>query len=1122
MPQKTLQTNPPSILKGVDPASFLVPATKPAQPVLLPSAHAIERLTPRLALLRRQRDQLVNWGGDDSRLTEVNKEIADLERRIGRQGDLFLNSVNDKAPAGSVDPLLDTTRINLLRDEARGMDEHLGVLLGKYHAMADGDEFDAGMLAGLRELSALHEGKQRELKAEEKEFRTRVTVHHAANDLECRRAGVPLPPLLGRLAEVTSIPGFYVPRDGHETAPEAVPEGFDDSVSAWLARQQLFSGAQAVTLLGPSGIQALGNCVEPLHEPAGPDSGSGAPALVAAPATVPAAPSAHGALTTLAERVAPLPAIAGPVWVVTTAQGVPGDGSHTVAGKEDRSGGREFLPWSPQAAYGPAVARFSAQLDCAAAQEAFKDITSGLAVRAIGTVVGGKLTDRTIRSFFELLTGGVDRFTKSSISSMASLALDVTSIALGSGGSGSRLAGAVLDVVRDAPLSAMCDGLRDAGEQVSQAAARLQEKLGELFAHLPENLQDIPAKAAGFLDAAWAGAAALLGALKDRILRLWTKLQPLWDKISSVFKKIAPYVAKASEHMDTALQVFLENIADLWERIKHLPDLFKGLTGLLHSALEAAATSLPLMALKTVIKEANKWVAELGGTFFARLDGGPEAFDKAIGEFTGRLGKVQAATAAYALNRSVFEAGRPAVDQEITTREPLLAFRQQSDAFDHALRRARSEPGDRHVVLSRVDLDDGHGRDLGPLLACSPHHEGQDVLLLPGARLQVTGSTVLATPAGSVALNLLAEKTGRDTGLDLSQSTFGDIGWLKQAPATSHSTFRHLLDIGTRMHAVTQTSRFVMEYYGGDMERWVREVLGAVASEVWLAARDRYEPEHIPDEHDRLRGWIAEQGLTALGFGAPLARLAGDLGRGNDLADCLAQFRTMLEADREAGGRSAKTVVKAVAAAEKALDLYRKHAEAEELKEKADRAAQVIGAALGIVETILELGPQAVVDTMMSAEGFLGAGVRSAFGQRVMGGADGHTFVRNTDGRVAAALAAAGGGIAPMTHKVVKTGHEFFGKPLVNLALMAAPLGIAAVNRLGGGSGGTTIAAVSAALGAGQTVKWAFTNSAATSVASLPEGAVNDLSTVGAGLGGALGRFLADYWSGPGTGRKSS
>ncbi|WP_438297491.1 hypothetical protein [Streptomyces sp. HUAS TT7] len=1078
------------------------PKAAPAKPAgTLSGAQAIERLTARLPLIQGEQEA-----------AEVRKQLSDAVARVFSQ----LPMDGAVARACTVPEFMKLESLTRRRQEAL---DALARMLEMYN-----DPRLAGQSDRQKEREGLDEFEtkvvgdlNRQVLAAKREFFAQVEDKQEEIGRDFALQGIALSPKLRRVMELTALPDLQVPWTGNDAAREIDADGFDREVSAYLTRMGLASGAELLQVLGAEAVRALPGCADPVLDAVGLNAARPADSLVAertkarAPEAAQAVPEGQSSsLADLARGASRLPKLAGPVWVVTTAPGSLGASSRVVASKGDRTDAKEFLPWSPEMSYESAVSKFSTDLTCAAAQKELERIRGDLRDAALGTVAGGKITQRTVRAFFELVTGGVDRFTSSTVSAMSSLTLDMASITLASGGRTSRLAGLGLDVLREAPLDSLREGMQGIGQEISEAAAKVQEKLGSLLEQLPENVQEGVATTTEVLGSIWETFKEFCSDIKAKVARLWEKMGPLWDKISGVCEKVAAYLPDIREHLDTALRVFLENVADLWERLKNLQGLFDGLQSLLSSALEAAASSVPLKALKEVLAVANQWAAEMSGKFFMKLKGGEGEVTGALNGFKEQLSKLQDITVEYALSRSLREVNKPQVGQKFRTCEPVLAFRDQAAAIDYAINRAKTEPGDRHLVLSRIDLNDQNGRELGPLAQASAHSHGQNAVLLAGAELEVTQTEVVGgiPGVGAVELNLLTEnldpKTAK-TGLAIEATTLANLSWLKEAPESSSGVFGHLLGIGTSMHAVHQISGFVMEYYQGDMERFVREVLGETAAGLWTEARDRYatKEDTAPKLTDELRAWATTSGARAIGLNEGLAQLVGNIARGDDVKSCLKEFRTALKA--EAGQESStktKIILKSIELLETALDKYQKHKEKQERMEQAQNAALVIGAALGMIETIIKVGPETIVDKVLSTGGFTGAVLRSAVGQRVIGGYEGYTFNQRTNGTTAAVTTAAVSGGLSAVHSAALVGERIFGR----LSLQQAGLAMGAVQLLVTKYGGLDprLQYVMNGAMAGLT----FVN-AVRPLAKWPDAAVSDVTTLLSSLAGGAASCAA-------------
>ncbi|MER5564396.1 hypothetical protein ABT071_38085 [Streptomyces sp. NPDC002506] len=248
-------------------------------------------------------------------------------------------------------------------------------------------------------------------------------------------------------------------------------------------------------------------------------------------------------------------------------------------------------------------------------------------------------------------------------------------------------------------------------------------------------------------------------------------------------------------------------------------------------------------------------------------------------------------------------------------------------------------------------------------------------------------------------------------------------------------------------------SGFVMEYYRGDVERFVREVLGETAAGLWTDTRDRYASKQgtAPTYMDGLRARVTRSAAVAVGLDEGLAQLVGNMARGDDVKSCHSEFRTVLKA--EAGEQSStktEIILKSVELLEKALDTYRQHKAGQEMQEQAQNAALVIGAALGMIEAIIKVGPETIVDKVLSTGGFTGAVLRSAVGQRVIGGYEGYTFNQRTNGTAAAVTTAAVSGGISAAHMTAQVGERIFGSLSSGQANAVIAVAAVFVNRFGG------------------------------------------------------------------------
>ncbi|GAU70301.1 UmuC protein [Streptomyces sp. NBRC 110611] len=895
-------------------------------------------------------------------------------------------------------------------------------------------------------------------------------------------------PLETHLTQLTDRPDLRLAPSARTLQDVREPEEFAPRAQAWLTRQELKSGRQAADLLGPAALRALGDYGDPVLEPVGlaaaapsrelvqqrlartralDGAAAGAAPDAPAPTADTAGPTAEAtALLEAGEAsghhlvagVSRLRPLAGPVWTVTTAPGSVGQPDLAPAAKEQRADGEEFVPWSATVAYDSAFTRFYAESERHAALADFHRIIAGLNFGAAGTVVGGELTKGTLSALFGLLTGGIERFTSSAMSRLWSLSLDLTSITLAGGGLKSRTAGAILDEIREAPFASLYKGVQELGNNVCAVAAKAQDKLVHLLENAPEIQQQVAA-ATGKLGQGWDRICALatkalgmmkgaLSALSGKLTALWNSLPALQEKLSAAWTRLSELIAKSphfervGKWLKKAFAIFQENIVDLLRKLQNLPDLMQALSGLVNSIGKALLEAVPARALKEAIKLAGEWTAKWGGQFAMKLTGGKEGFDRTLTSFSQHLADLKSSTVDYAMSRSRHEEHRPVVGQRLETRRPVLAFRDQQAAFDYAVDRAATEPGDRHMVVTQVHLNDRSGRDVGPLLSYSPHHRGQDVLLLPGARLEITGTSVLDVGKGAGRIELLAAKEtvgqGEIVGTDRRTTGLENLMWLTAAPAPSHGgAVRNALEIGTRAHAFHQIARFVMRYYGGRVEKWVAEVLGDIASRTWLAVRDRYDSEEPPQGLNILRGQAAAWAFRKVGLSDELAVLVENLASGAGLKESLAKVRAHMEEHGAGDATRTQAITKAIALAEKALDEYEYRKDKVQRKKKAERAALVIGAVMGVIETILKHGPQAMVDTMMAVKGPGGAALRGFFAHRFTD--QGYDFVSRTDGYTAAAFGSAAAQGVRWTHRAARGVRQLYANPYVGGAMALAP-----------------------------------------------------------------------------------
>ncbi|MEU6709110.1 hypothetical protein [Streptomyces wuyuanensis] len=875
------------------------------------------------------------------------------------------------------------------------------------------------------------------------------------------------------LKPLTSRPGLYVEPDEESQEAQAGPlDEFASRTQAWLSRQELQSGLQAVALLGRPAARALSGYGAPALEPVGVTGEAPSERLVAARTGYGRAlggeESGAGAggseqsadellgagleeEDVLIPAVARLRPLAGPMWVVSSAPGSLGTPDMAVASGKERFEGKEFTPWSENAPHEAPFSRLESALEREAALRSFDKLVDELHKRVGSTVLAGEMSKGTLKSLFSLLTGGVGRFSSTALSGLGSLSMDLTQLALMRGGVKSRSLGVLLGEIKDAPFAKAYEGMKALGEKLSKAAAAAQEKLIHLLEGAPPVVQEaaesIATKAGGIWSTikekaqeAFTFIGSYLSSLWEKAKEAWSKLPEFTASIRRAYTKVKefitdnPYAGKVAKFLEKALANLQANVVDLMDKLSDLPAVTKLLQGLVDSVDKALRETVPAWAFKRAVKMVNEWVAKEGGQFIARFMGGKERFDEHMKGFVGQLSGLTARAREYAISRSLHEGSKTQVGRQITTKHAFLGFRDQSAAFDYALHRASTEPGDRHMMLMHVDLRDWSGRDLGPLLMHSPHHKGQDAILLPGASLLISKAGVIDTPSGRMELLGAIEQVGN---LDIRAQVsdpLGNVGWLEGAPGQNSTWARDVLAVSTRALSFRQLAKFVNRYYKGRVEEWVAKLLGDFAAQIWLSFRDWHKVE-ARDKNQLQRiaaGWI----IRYFGFPEELAILAEELISGKGLLRSLQKIR---EYQRESGRESSFWSHSAVEAVTAILQMMENRSDKQRRIKEAEYTAAFIGSIIGLIELLIKAGPENIVDSVLGTKGTLGAGATAGFAQSVIGGVEGFQVVRRTHGTAAAVAGTAAAQGTILAHGAFRQFNELSKQPAFAIAGQLLP-----------------------------------------------------------------------------------
>ncbi|UUN30612.1 hypothetical protein [Streptomyces sp. FIT100] len=839
------------------------------------------------------------------------------------------------------------------------------------------------------------------------------------------------------LAPLTSRPGLFVETDGAQQM--GASDEFVSRSQAWLSRQGLQSGLEAVALLGRPTARILSGYGAPALEPVGVTGEAPSEALVAARTSYDqelrgeetgtgtavsrrtAGESLEGGLKeedALVPAVARLRPLAGPMWVVSSAPGSLGTPDAAVASGQERYEGEEFTPWSENAPYEAPFSRLESALEREAALHGFHNLVDQLHMRVGSTVVAGEVSRKTLKSLFSLLTGGVGRFSSTALSGLGSLSVDLAQIALMRGGVKSRTLGALLGEIKDAPFAKAFDGMKALGDKLSEAAGAAQKELLQLLEKAPPRVQGaaetVATKAGGIWSVIKEKAGVVFRSITSYLGGLWEKVKDAWKKlpafaatIRTAYDKVKdfitknPYAGKVARFLEKALANLQANVADLAEKLSHFDAVTQLLKGLVDSVDKALRETAPAVAFKLAVKKVNDWAATEGGEFIARFVGGKERFDEHMKGFVGQLSGLTARARSYAISRSLHEGSKAQVGRQVTTEHAFLGFRDQSAAFDYALHRAGTEPGDRHVILTQVDLRDWSGRDLGPLLMRSPHHQGQDAILLPGARLLISKADVIDTPAGRMELIGAIEQVGD---LDIrAQVTdpLGNLDWLASAPEQESTWARDMLSVSTRATSFRQLAKFVNRYYKGDVEKWITQLLGDFAAEIWRSFTDLHTVK--PRDKNPLGREVAGKIFRNLGFPEELAILAERLAAGDSLLGALYKVHEYQQTQKSLPfwRRSAFESVTAL------KEELQKRAEKQQRINRSMYTATLIGGVMGLIELLINAGPENIADSVLGTKGVLGAGATSTFAHSVIGGTEGFEVVRRMHGTAAAVVGTA-------------------------------------------------------------------------------------------------------------------
>ncbi|MGW8954726.1 hypothetical protein [Streptomyces sp. NPDC055709] len=860
------------------------------------------------------------------------------------------------------------------------------------------------------------------------------------------------------LKPLTSRPGLYVGSGGERQAGPS--DDFPSRTQAWLSRQELQSGLQAVALLGRPAARVLSGYGAPALEPVGVTAEAPSESLVAArtgygqalrgvesgAGTGGSERSAEEVLGAgLQEEDALIPAVArlrplaGPMWVVSSAPGSLGTPDVAVASGQERFEGEEFTPWSENAPHEAPFSRLESVLEREAALRSFDKLVDELHKRVGSTVLAGEMSRGTLKSLFSLLTGGVGRFSSTALSGLGSLSMDLSQIALMRGGVKSRSLGVLLGEIKEAPFAKAFDGMKALGEKLSEAAASAQEKLIHLLDDAPpvvqESAESIATKAGGIWTTVKEKAQEAFTFIGSYLSSLWEKAKEAWSKLPEFTASIKrayirikefitenPYAGKVARFIEKALANLQANVVDLMDKLSDLPAVTKLLSGLVDSVDKALRETVPAVAFKRAVKMVNEWVAREGGQFIARFMGGKERFDEHMKGFVGQLSGLTARAREYAISRSLHEGSKTQVGRQVTTERAFLGFRDQSAAFDYALHRAGTEPGDRHMILMQVDLRDWSGRDLGPLLMRSPHHQGQDAILLPGASLLISKAGVIDTPSGRMELIGAIEQVGN---LDIrAQVTdpLGNVGWLAGVPEQDSTWARDVSGVSTRALSFRQLAKFVNRYYKGRVEEWVAQLLGDFAAQIWLSFRDWHKVD-VRDKNPLRRmaaGWI----FRKFGFPEELAILAEELASGKDLLRSLYKVHEYQQRQSESGRAASFWRRAAVESVTAIREMMRSKAEKQRRFKEAEYTAAFIGGVMGLIELLIKAGPENIVDSVLGTKGTLGAGATAGFSQSVIGGVEGFQVVRRTHGTAAAVAGTAAAQGTILAHGALRQLNE--------------------------------------------------------------------------------------------------
>ncbi|MFC5803178.1 hypothetical protein [Streptomyces formicae] len=870
------------------------------------------------------------------------------------------------------------------------------------------------------------------------------------------------------LAPLTSRPGLYLESDG--ARDRGAPEELASRAQAWLTRQELRSGRQAVALLGRPAARILSGYGEPTLEPVGVTGEAPSQELVAARTSYGrvlrgeepgagsevSAPGAEGlpghglevredALVRGVKRLRPL---AGPMWVVSSAPGSLGTPDVAVASGQARYEGEEFTPWSEDAPYEAPFSRLESVLEHEAALQHFNNLVDQLHIRVGSTVMAGEVSRKTLKSLFSLLTGGVGRFSSTALSGLGSLSMDLTQLALMRGGVKSRTLGLLLGEIKDAPFAKAFEGVKALGEKLGEAAAAAQKELLCLLEKAPPQVREatetVTAKAGGIWSVIKAKARESFHFITSHLTGLWEKVKEAWNKLPA-FKEIIektygkvkdfitknPHAGKVVRFLEKALANLQANVVDLAEKLAHQQSVTELLRGLVDSIDKALRETAPAVAFKLAVKKFNDWATHEGEQFFARFAGGKERFDEHLKSFIGRLYGLTARARDYAISRSLHEGSKSHSGRQITTEHAFLGFRDQSAAFDYALHRAGTEPGDRHMILMRVDLRDWSGRDLGPLLMRSPHHQGQDAMLLPGARLLISNTSVIDTPAGRMELIGAIEQVGDLDIRDQVTDPLGHLGWLAGAPehgSTLAALGTDVLSVSTRATSFRELAKFVNRYYQGDVEKWVNQLLGDFATEIWQSFRDIHET-NVRDRNPLGRE-VAGKAFRYLGFPEELAILAERLAAGDSLFHALHKVHEYqrTQTDLPFWRRSAAASVTAL------REMLEKKTEKRKRISRALYTATLIGGVMGLIELLIKAGPENIVDSVLGTKGPLGAGATAAIAHSVIPGTEGYNVVRRTHGAAAAVVGTTAARGTELTHSALQTLDTLAKQPVFDIA----------------------------------------------------------------------------------------